>query len=296
MKKTKEKSKFKSTMVKSKHRQHPTSTTLNMTADGGPIKSEFGPKPIPKTIMLLPKSESMTKANSLPTNVAPNGIRVISEFKLQSQVALETNTQPTNDELYWPDLHNPSTTDNACHLCNKEFSTRANMLRHVREHLGRRFVCQYANCTAYFTQKSSLQVHMARHEGNYLAKLFFLFLFFPITVFADAPFLVLGHKPFECDTCGKKFSQSKSLVFHIRVHTGESPFECDYCQKTFKQKSNLVRHFKSHQKSRPFRQKRFQCPLCSKFLASKQSLIRHTIRHENETRREASLIEKDLFL
>lgn len=159
MKKIKEKSKFKSTKVTSKHRLHPTSTTLNMTADSGQIKSEFGPKSMPKMVM-LPHSQSMT-------NVAPDVIRVKSEFDLKnSQTVMETNMQSANEESYWSGLLPPSTTDNVCHLCSKEFSTRANMLRHVREHLGRRFVCPYANCTAFFTQKSSLQVHMARHEGN----------------------------------------------------------------------------------------------------------------------------------
>lgn len=66
----------------------------------------------------------------------------------------------------------PTDSDHICYICQKQFSTRANMLRHVREHMGRRFVCDYENCNSFFTQRSSLQVHTARHKGN-LSALFF---------------------------------------------------------------------------------------------------------------------------
>ncbi|XP_037045918.1 zinc finger protein 181-like isoform X1 [Bradysia coprophila] len=208
---------------------------------------KIGPKSKMKNInsdhKIGPKSK-MKKFNHMTSTTNPLSNDNRSQF--------QKNHSPTMSTSHW-DQGNSASADTQCHLCGKEFSTRANMLRHVREHEGRRFVCQYENCKAFFTQKSSLQVHLARHAG---------------------------HKPFECEICGKRFSQSKSLVFHIRIHTGESPYECDYCQKTFKQKSNLIRHFKSHRNQAPIRQKRFKCEKCAKLLASKQSLIRHLVRHE----------------
>lgn len=56
--------------------------------------------------------------------------------------------------------------DNVCRICSKTFSTTSNMLRHVRTHLGRRFVCHYENCDSLFTQRSSLQFHIGSvHAG-----------------------------------------------------------------------------------------------------------------------------------
>ncbi len=59
-----------------------------------------------------------------------------------------------------------SDTSSVCYICAKEFSTRSNMLRHVREHFVRRFVCKYEGCHSYFTQKSSLRTHINQHKGT----------------------------------------------------------------------------------------------------------------------------------
>lgn len=91
------------------------------------------------------------------TNATPNDI-ISSQFHKKHTPTVSTSHQQEDGS--------PSGAHTTCHLCGKEFSTRANMLRHVREHEGRRFVCEHENCKAFFTQKSSLQVHLARHAGK----------------------------------------------------------------------------------------------------------------------------------
>lgn len=297
----------------------PESVSIYHTNSQFNIKVEPNPSPIPNIVQKTKKRklqcENRLTVKSKSKLMKPKGIakskskittkdiEIKSEFDLKPIPKAESSQQG---------FEIPSSLDqNVCHMCGKEFSTRANMLRHVREHLGRRFVCHYENCNSFFTQRSSLQVHIASHEGTFL-KSHFLRL---MTSYLSN----LGLKPHACDICGKRFSQSKSLVFHLRVHTGncffffvvtlietdyicitgESPFSCDYCNAAFKQKSNLIRHFKSHSKPQPPRLKRFKCPKCTKMLASKQSLLRHEMRHdrtdEEITIMEAIKIEKNLF-
>ena len=36
-------------------------------------------------------------------------------------------------------------------------------------------------------------------------------------------------KPFKCDFCEKRFTNSDNLNTHKWIHTGKKPFNCDLC-------------------------------------------------------------------
>ena len=54
-------------------------------------------------------------------------------------------------------------------------------------------------------------------------------------------------KPYKCDICNKRFSESHKLTQHkISVHKRNQSFECNNCQKTSTQRQSLKCHWRSH--------------------------------------------------
>lgn len=121
-----------------------------------------------------------------------------------------------------------------CQECNKDFSTRTNLLRHMNTHNGvKPYRCTV--CDKGFTQNASLKQHMHIHTGE---------------------------RPYQCEFCNRGFTQPKSLVFHMRRHTGEKPFKCDVCQLAFRQKDGLKRHRAVRHTTEP--KSAWSCDTCGK--------------------------------
>lgn len=142
------------------------------------------------------------------------------ELKLDESLVfkLKKETKPQTRQLR--PAHKPkkaatkTTSINArffCVKCNRDFSTKTNLTRHMVTHEGvRPYQCLV--CDKSFSQNGSLKQHMMTHTGE---------------------------KPYVCEVCNRGFSQCKSLVFHMRRHTGEKPFPCEHCGMFFRQRDGL---------------------------------------------------------
>ncbi|XP_062894898.1 zinc finger and BTB domain-containing protein 44-like isoform X2 [Mobula hypostoma] len=66
------------------------------------------------------------------------------------------------------------------------------------------------------------------------------------------------NKPFQCPTCGARFTRIQNLKQHMLIHSGIKPFQCDRCGKKFTRAYSLKMHRLKHEGKRCFR-----CQICS---------------------------------
>ena len=80
----------------------------------------------------------------------------------------------------------------------------------------------------------------------------------------------------ECDVCGRKFTEKRSLKRHINAIHGDGDvqtFECSVCSKVFNVKGNLTQHLSTVHGVGDV--KTFECDVCSKIFNRKSSLTLH---------------------
>ncbi|XP_075560461.1 uncharacterized protein LOC142592736 isoform X2 [Dermacentor variabilis] len=77
-------------------------------------------------------------------------------------------------------------------------------------------------------------------------------------------------KLFGCPWCETMFRAKRSLVVHMRRHTGERPFKCHLCPTAFMSQQGLKGHLLRHSNARPWK-----CDICSKGYIKKHFLNVH---------------------
>ncbi|KAM5141711.1 uncharacterized protein ACMZJ9_015414 [Mantella aurantiaca] len=99
-------------------------------------------------------------------------------------------TLEDDQDLVIPQNSQTSKHPFSCSMCDKSFTRRAKLERHLRVHTGEKpYWC--GECKVCFTDKESCEIHLRTH----------------------------AKEPFTCSVCGKGFAHKMVLTVHQRTHT-----------------------------------------------------------------------------
>ncbi|XP_024889851.1 zinc finger protein 91-like [Temnothorax curvispinosus] len=175
-----------------------------------------------------------------------------------------------------------------CTECNKQYTSRKGLLRHIQVHEGKKYLCDI--CPKKFYRREHLKIHVAKHNmikpykctrctkrfikeeqlNNHLPK---HDRTFKKTKETDSS------KRFLCEICSKSFTQSTTLIAHLRAHNGIKPYVCEVCSRPFTTNAYLKMHMRTHTQERPY-----ICQYCSRAFARADTLANHLTSHTGEAK------------
>lgn len=201
-----------------------------------------------------------------------------------------------------------------CPECQKRFTTKQKMFRHMWIHRKKTFSCEV--CSLTFEIQTDLDKHrLTQHPtdspyvcqecGKCFASRQGLWEHGRVHGTGTAGL-------FQCTTCSKTFASRQGYLIHNRTHTGERPYGCRFCIKAFRDGGTLRKHERIHTGERPhvcpiclhdFNQKVvlrehvrwvhvaskvedsegfFDCQLCKVTIKDKEELCAHIVRHSDQ--------------
>uniref|UniRef100_A0A182TV44 C2H2-type domain-containing protein n=1 Tax=Anopheles melas TaxID=34690 RepID=A0A182TV44_9DIPT len=168
----------------------------------------------------------------------------------------------------------------SCEYCGRTFLQTGDLTRHVRIHTGQRpFKCPVVECSFAFISSGDLHKHVRRHNqqpmpkphvcdqcGKDFERSYDLKRHKTMHAKSEPDF-----KGITCGVCGKVFARRDQFRAHTYRHIGYRPYQCEICGKSFTDPSNYSKHARLHEMDGV----EVVCNFCNRPFKNKSAISKH---------------------
>ncbi|VVC91537.1 unnamed protein product, partial [Leptidea sinapis] len=196
------------------------------------------------------------------------------EKSFLKHIANEHSNFKSKIQCIYCDITLPNTSSLKVHIDNKHHS-REYECKYCRK----RFARKYHICTATFTRKDNLIVHLREQHltnrnsffckiCNYYSKNISKLILHNQRMHLPKPLQL------ECDHCGKITSSKATMLKHLEIH-GDKKYVCMVCGYKTYTVEVMRRHTYTHIDNKPNK-----CDICDKSYIQRGQLLKHLKKHE----------------